>query len=99
MAKRDDITGEWRRRCNKELYDLYYSSTMIKSRRIKWAGYVGHMRDRRDAYRIFVRRPDGKRPLGSSRCRWDSVKIDRQEVRWTGMDWIWLWTGTGGRHL
>ena len=69
MAKRDDITGQCRRLCNKELYDLYYSPTMIKSRRIKWAGHVGHMRDRRDACRIFVRRPVGKRPLGSPRCR------------------------------
>jgi len=76
MAKRDDITGEWRRLCNKELYYLYYSPPMIKSRRIKWAGHVDHMRDRRDAYRIFVRRPDGKRPLGSPRCRWDSIQID-----------------------
>ena len=40
------------------------------------------MRGRRDAYRVFVRRHDGKRPLGRPRCRWDSVKIDPQEVGW-----------------
>jgi hypothetical protein len=90
MVKRDDITGEWRRLRNKELYDLYSSPTMIKSRRIKWAGHMGHMRDRRDVYKVFVRRPDGKRPLGRTRCRWDSIKTDRQEVGWRGMDWIYL---------
>ena len=49
MAKRDDITGERRILHNKELHDLYYLPTMIKSRGIKWTGHVGHMRDRRDA--------------------------------------------------
>jgi len=63
---------------------------MIKSRRIKWTGHAGHMRDRRDVYRVFMRRPDGKRPFGRPRCIWDSITIDQQEVGWRGMDWIYL---------
>jgi hypothetical protein len=54
-------------------------------------GVCGKMGDRKGAYRILVRRPDGKRPLGRSRCRWeDNIKIDLQEVGWGGKDWIAL---------
>jgi len=63
MAKSDDVTCERRSLHNRQLYDLYYSPSMTASRRIKWTGHVGHMRDRRDAYRVFMRRSDGKRPF------------------------------------
>jgi hypothetical protein len=43
----------------------------------------------RNAYRILVRTPEGKRPLGRPRCRWvDNIKMDIREIRWDGMDWI-----------
>jgi hypothetical protein len=47
--------------------------------------------EKRNAYRILVGKPEGKRPLGRSRCRWvDNIKIDLREVGWDGMDWISL---------
>jgi hypothetical protein len=61
----------------------------IKSRRMRWAGHVARMGEGRGAYRIMVGRPEGRRPLGRPRCRWeDNIKMDLQEVRWGGMDWI-----------
>jgi hypothetical protein len=62
--KRDEATGEWRRLHNEELYDLYKSPDIIwviKSRRMRWAGHVARMGDRKGAYRVFVGRPDTKR--------------------------------------
>jgi hypothetical protein len=102
--KRDGVTGEWRRLHNEELYDLYSSPNiirMIKSRRMSWAGHVAHVGEGRGAYRILVRRPDGRRPLGRPRRRWeDNIKMDLQEVGWGA--WtvlIWLRIGTGGGLL
>jgi hypothetical protein len=47
------------------------------------------MGEGRGAYRILVGRPEGRRPLGRPRCRWeDNIKMDLQEVGWRGMDWI-----------
>jgi hypothetical protein len=84
--KRDDATGEWRRLRNEELNDLYPSPNIIrviKSRRMKWEGHIARMGEKRGVYRILVGRPEGKRPLGRSRRRWeDSIKIDIQEVGW-----------------
>jgi hypothetical protein len=54
-SKRDELTGEWRRLHNEELNDLYSSPTIIlvlKSRRMRWAGHVVCMGERRGAYRI-----------------------------------------------
>jgi hypothetical protein len=62
---------------------------MIKSRRMRWAEHVARMGAKRNAYRILVGKPDGKRPLGRSRRRWvDNIKMDLGEIGWDGMDWI-----------
>jgi hypothetical protein len=62
---------------------------MIKSRRMRWAGHVARMREMRNAHRILVGKPEGKRPLGRPRRRWvDNIKIDLRERGWDGMDWI-----------
>jgi hypothetical protein len=62
---------------------------MIKSRRMRWAGHVARMGDRRNGYRILVGKPEGRIPLGRSRCRWvDNIKMDLRETGWVGMDWI-----------
>jgi hypothetical protein len=103
--KRDEVTGEWRVLHNDEITDLYSSSNIIwviKSRRMRWAGHVARMGERRGVCRVSVGKPEGKRPLGRSRHKWeDNIVMDLKEVRWgwalTGL--IWLGTGTGGGHL
>jgi hypothetical protein len=56
---------------------------------MRWAGHVAPMREKRNAYRIFVGKPKGKRPLGRQRRRWvDNIKMDLGEIGWHGMDWI-----------
>jgi hypothetical protein len=70
--KRDEVTGEWRRLHNEELYDLYSSPNsirVIKSRRMRWAGHVARMGEGRGAYRVLVGRHEGRRPLGGPRLR------------------------------
>jgi hypothetical protein len=90
--KRDEVTGEWRRLHNKELYAFYSSlniTCVIKSRRLRWAGHVARMGERRGAYRALVGKPEGRRPLGRPRRRWeDNIKMDLREVGWEGIDWI-----------
>jgi hypothetical protein len=62
---------------------------MIKSRRMRWAGHVARMGEKRNAYRILVGNPEGPRPLGRPRRRWvDNIKIDLREIGWDGGDWI-----------
>ena len=89
---RDKVTGEWGRWHNQTLYYLYSSNFwVIKSRRMRWAGHVADVGKRRGAYRILVRRPEGRRPLGRPRLRWWDIKMDLQEVVWGH----WLnWSGS-----
>jgi hypothetical protein len=91
--KRDEATGEWRRLHNGELNDLYSSPNIIrviKSRRMSWAEHVACMGEKRGAYRVFVVRPEGRRPLGRPRRIWeDNIKMNLQGVGWS-MDWIEL---------
>jgi hypothetical protein len=65
--KRDEVAGEGRKLRNEELRDLDSSPSIIriiKSRRMRWAGHVARMEEKRNAYRLLVRKPEGKRPLG-----------------------------------
>ena len=77
---------------NEKLNDLYSSPNIvrvIKSRRFRWAGHVARMGEKRGVYRVLVRKPEGKRPLGRSSRRWkDNIRMDLQEVVYGGMDWI-----------
>jgi hypothetical protein len=62
---------------------------MIKSSRIRWAEHAARMGAKRNAYRILVGEPEGKRPLARPRRRWkDSVKMDIREMGWGNMYWI-----------
>jgi len=92
--KRDKVLGERRKLYNEELYDLYSSPNIFrvfKSRRMKWAGHVAHMGELRGMYRVFMGKPEGKRPLGRRRSRWEAnTKMDLQEVGYSGMGWIKL---------
>jgi hypothetical protein len=80
------------RKLHNEELNLYCSPNIvwvIKSRRIRWAEHVKFMGKRRGVYRVVVGKPEGKRPLGRSRRRWeDNTKMDLQEVGGRGMDWI-----------
>jgi len=87
-----------------KLYDLYCSPNIIrvvKSRRMRWAGHVARKGERRGAYRGFVGRPGGKRPLGKPTRRWeDNIKMNHLFMglgAWTGL--LWLRKGTGGGRL
>jgi hypothetical protein len=86
--KKFELRGEWRKLHNEELNDPYCSFIifrMIKSRRIRWAGNVARMGVRIGVCRILVGKPEGKRPFGRPRCRWeDNIKMDLQEVDWKG---------------
>jgi hypothetical protein len=92
--KRDEVTGEWRKLHNDELRDLYSSSSIIriiKSRRMRWEGHVARMGEKRNAYRLLVGKPEGKRPLGRRTRRWvDNIEMDLVEMGWGDVDWIGL---------
>jgi hypothetical protein len=100
-SKRDEATGEWGRLHNEELNDLYPSPniiTVIKSRKMKWAGHVACVEEKRGAYRILVGRSDRRRPRGRPMGRWeDNIKMDLQKVygAWTGLSWLRIGTSGG----
>jgi hypothetical protein len=79
---------------NEELHNLYCSPSIIgiiKSRRMRWAGHVERMGAKRNACKSLVGKPEGKRPLGIPRRRWeDNIRMDLREIGWGGMDWIEL---------
>jgi len=102
-ARRDEVTGEWRRFHNEELNDLYSSPNIvrvIKSRRMRWAGHVARMGEESGVYRVLVGKPEGRKHwvdlgvdgwiLGRISRKWD-VCI------WTGLGWPRI--ETGGRRL
>jgi hypothetical protein len=88
------VTGEWRKLHNEKLRDLYSSPSIIriiKSRRMRWAGHVARMGEKRSAYRLLVGNPEGKRPLGRPRRGWvDNIRMALGEVAWGNVDWIGL---------
>jgi hypothetical protein len=76
--------GSWRKLHNDELHCMFSSPNIvrvIKSRRMRWAGHVARMEERIDFYRVLVWRPEGKRPLGRPRHRWeDNIMMDLREI-------------------
>jgi hypothetical protein len=86
--KRDEVTGERRKLHNEELHSLYSSPSIIrqvKSRRMRWARHVARMGEERKVYRVLVEKPEGKRPLGRKRNRWeDGIRMDLREIVWGG---------------
>jgi hypothetical protein len=62
---------------------------VIKSRRLRWAGNVSRIGERKGIYRVLVGKPEEKRPLGRPRRRWEyNIKMDLQEMVCGGMDWV-----------
>jgi hypothetical protein len=92
--KRDEVTGEWRKLHGEELRDLYSSPSIIriiKWRRLRWAGDVARMGEKRSSYRLLVGKREVKRPLGRPRRRWvDNIRMDLGEVGSGDVDWIGL---------
>jgi hypothetical protein len=94
--KRDEVTGCWRKLHNEELHDLYSSAStsiirIIKARRMRWAGNVARIGEKRNAYKLLVGKPKGKRTLGRPRRRCvDNIKMDFLEIGWGDVDWIGL---------
>jgi hypothetical protein len=86
--------GSWRTLHNDELHDLYSSPNIvrvIKSRWMRWAGHVARMGEGIGAYKVLVGRPEGKRPLGRPRRRWeDNIKMDLRDIGIDGANWIQL---------
>jgi hypothetical protein len=95
--KRDEVTGEWRKLHNEELHNLYSSPDVIrqvKSRRMRWAGHVARMGEKRKVYKDLVGNPEGKRPLGRPRRRWeDGIRMELREIGLGDVDWIQLAQG------
>ena len=93
--KTDEVTGEWRELHNEELSSDLYSLPnivrVVKSRRMRWAEHVARMGEGRVVHRVLVGKPEGKRPLGRPRLRWeDNIKMDLQEVGGGCGDWMEL---------
>jgi hypothetical protein len=92
--KRKEVTREWRKLYNEELHDLYSSPNIvqvIKSKRMRWAGHVVRMVERRGVHRVLVGKRERKLSLWKPRRRLeDNIKMDLQEVGCGGMDWIEL---------
>jgi hypothetical protein len=99
---RDEVTGEWRKLHNRELRNLYPSPDnirQIKSWRMRWTGHVARMGEGRNVYRVLVGNPEGQRPLGRPRRRWeDGIKMDLAETgwgMWSGFTWLRIGTVVG----
>jgi hypothetical protein len=92
--KRDEVTGGWRKLHSEGPHGLYYSPSVvrvIKARRMRWTGHVARMGEVRGVYNILVWRPEGRRPLGRTKRRWDdNIKMDLREIGFGDVDWIYL---------
>ena len=89
--KWDELREERRKLHNEELNDLYGSSIIVRviKSRMRWAGRVACMRERRGVYRVLVGKPEGNRPIGRYGRGWeDNIKMDLQEVGCGDMDWV-----------
>jgi hypothetical protein len=71
--KTDEVTGEWRKLHNElnDLYSLPNIVRVVKSRRMRWTGHVARMGEGRGVHRVLVGKPEGKRPFGRPRRRWE----------------------------
>jgi hypothetical protein len=92
--KRDGVKEGRRKLHKEELHNLYSSPSIIRiinSRRMRWAGHVARMGEKRNVYRLLARKPEGRRPLGRSRRRWiANIKMDFLEIGLSLVDWIGL---------
>jgi hypothetical protein len=96
--KWDEVTGERRKLHNEELHNLYSSPEIIrqvKTRRMRWAGHVARMGEERNLYKVLVGKPEGKRPVGRPRRRWEAgIRMDIREI---GLGWCGLYSTVSGQ--
>jgi hypothetical protein len=99
--KRDDVTGEWRKFHSEELHILYSTANIIRqiiSWRMRWAGYEARMGEERKVYNVLMGKPEGKRPLGGPKHRWENgIRMDLRETGWgcSGFNWLRIGIGCG----
>ena len=83
---------EWRRLHNEKLHNLYHSPNIvrvIKSKILRWAGYIVRMEEGRSAFNILTGIPEGKRPLGRLRRRWeDNIRMNLKEIGINTRNWV-----------
>jgi hypothetical protein len=103
-GQRNEVTRGWKRLHNDELHSLYCLRItdiirMIKSKRMRWAGHIARVEEKKNAYRILVGKPEEKRPLGRPGRRWiDNIKMNLKDtgwVVWTGLMWLMIGTSEG----
>jgi hypothetical protein len=89
-----EVDGSWRKLYNDELHNLHSSPKTLRviiTKRMRWAGHVARMGEGRGVYGVFVGRPEGKRPLGRLRRRWENdIKMNLREIGIDGEKWIRL---------
>jgi hypothetical protein len=92
VPKRDRVTGGWRKLHNVELHNLYSSRSIIRIinwRRMRWAGHMARMGEKRNVYRVLLGKPEGNRPLGRPRHRWiDNIKLSLLAISLGVVHWI-----------
>jgi hypothetical protein len=90
--KRGEVMGGWRKLHNEELHNLYSPQSiirMINPGRMRWAGHVARMGEKKNSYRILVGKTEGMRPLGRPRRRCvGNIEMDLREIGWDGVDWM-----------
>jgi hypothetical protein len=91
---KDEVTREWRKLHNEEPHDLYSSPSVMrimKSQRMRWAGHIARIGEKKNEYRLLVGKPEGKGPLEGPRRRWlDNIRLYLVEVGWGDVEWICL---------
>jgi hypothetical protein len=93
-SKGDELTEDLRKLHNGELHNLYSPPNIIrhnKSGRMRWAGHVARMGEGRKVCKVLVEKPEGKKPLGRLRFRWEfGMKMDLRKFGWEGVEWFHL---------
>jgi hypothetical protein len=88
------MAGGWRRPENKELRNLYTSSNIIypiRPRKMGLARHISRMGDMRNVYKVLVRKPEQKRPLGRHRRKWENnISKELREIVWEVVNWMQL---------